>query len=211
MSEKICVEDEYIVDDLETLKVLSDPFRLRILELLGCEPATVKQIAAKLKMSPKKLYYHVNLLEKHGLIVVADTRMVSGILEKQYQVRARQFVVNKSLLALSDEPGGEFASLRQLLGTVMEATSRDVIQAARQGLIQVDPADRRRSTLHLHRCGLHLRPEKRGEFVNRLESLIAEFAVDEGNGEAQPYGLTVVLHPAAGKKALSGEDQEKDG
>ncbi len=200
MSEKFCRQDEYTVDDLDTLKVLSDPFRLRILELLGREPTTVKQIAAKLKLSPKKLYYHVNLMEKHGLIVVVDTRLVSGIVEKQYQARACNYVVDKSLLALTDEASGEFSYLRGMLDTILEATSSDVMRAARRGLIKSDPDDRRRSTLHLQRCGLHLRPEMREQFVKRLEALIAEFQVEKSAGNdsnMQPYKMTVVLHPMA--------------
>ena len=35
-------------------------------------------------MKPNRLYYHVNLLEEHGLIRVTDTRLVSGIVERTY-------------------------------------------------------------------------------------------------------------------------------
>src|SRR5918912_4209068 len=88
------------ITDLDRLRVIADPLRLRILETL-IEPRTVKQVAAALGLAPTKLYYHINLLERHGLIVVVDTRLVSGILEKRYQAAARCFRVDHALLALS--------------------------------------------------------------------------------------------------------------
>ena len=45
-------EDEMIINDLEILKAVSDPFRLSILELLS-EPRTVKEIAPKPPPAPK--------------------------------------------------------------------------------------------------------------------------------------------------------------
>src|SRR5688572_24810596 len=93
--------ESYLVTDLETLKVLADPLRLRIRELMG-KPTTVKQVAAKLDLPATKLYYHINLLEKHGLIVLVDTRVVSGIIEKHYQVSAQNVRVAKHLLSGGD-------------------------------------------------------------------------------------------------------------
>ncbi len=89
--------DEFIVEDLETLKVLSDPLRLRIRELMN-SPCTVKQVATDLKIPATKLYYHINLLEKHGIIVMVDTRLVSGIIEKHYQVSSKTIRVANHLL-----------------------------------------------------------------------------------------------------------------
>ena len=62
---------------------------------------TVKQIAADLKTPIKKLYYHVNLLEEHGLIRITSTRVVSGIIEKQYRVTAYRLSVERALRSWS--------------------------------------------------------------------------------------------------------------
>ena len=63
------------ISDLDTLKVVSDPFRVQILEVLVHEPQTVNQVAEKMGLAPSKLYYHFNMLEKHGLIQVVDTTL----------------------------------------------------------------------------------------------------------------------------------------
>src|SRR5689334_15395153 len=95
--------DELVITDLETLKVISDPLRLQIMEVVQHNSRTVKQIAAELDIAPSKLYYHINLMEEHGLIHVTDTRIVSGIIEKQYQAAARNLRVNHSLLSPNKE------------------------------------------------------------------------------------------------------------
>ena len=73
------IEEEYLVTDLETIKIISDPLRVQILEHIGLTSEvgkliTVKEIAEALDIPPTKLYYHINLLEKHDLIRVAETR-----------------------------------------------------------------------------------------------------------------------------------------
>ena len=72
------------VRDVAALKALADPLRLQILiELL--DPRTVKEVAAVVGGSPTRLYYHVNILEKAGLIRVVSRRKVSGIEERRYR------------------------------------------------------------------------------------------------------------------------------
>ena len=41
-------------------------------------PPAVNQVAGKLGLSNSRLYYHFNLLEKHGLIEVVETHMVNN-------------------------------------------------------------------------------------------------------------------------------------
>ena len=81
------VEEEIRISDLETLKVISDPLRVQILENIGLasdagKSTSVKQLSEDLDIPQSKLYYHIKLLEKHDLVYVADTRVISGIIEK---------------------------------------------------------------------------------------------------------------------------------
>src|SRR6476646_2888850 len=75
---------ERVISDVETLKALSDPVRLRILETMvtaADEAWTVKRLAKALGTNTTKLYHHINILEERDLIRVAGTRVVSGIIE----------------------------------------------------------------------------------------------------------------------------------
>ena len=77
------------VDNVAVLKALADPTRLAILAALmrtrDLPVMSVKELAAELGEPQTKLYRHVRQLEAAGLIKVASTRMVSGILEQRYQ------------------------------------------------------------------------------------------------------------------------------
>src|ERR687885_168224 len=88
----------HVIRDLETVRLISDPLRLQILEALRKEPRTVKQVAAQLDVPATNLYYHVRLLEQRGLIRVTDTRIVSGIIEKRYQTVAYRLSIDRRLL-----------------------------------------------------------------------------------------------------------------
>jgi len=90
------------VDTVETLKALADPTRMAILSALTRSPdlpvMSVKELAAKLGEPQTKLYRHVRQLEEAGLIRVAATRMVSGILEQRYQACQREVRLSSTML-----------------------------------------------------------------------------------------------------------------
>jgi DNA-binding transcriptional ArsR family regulator len=71
----------FTISDLETLKVMTDPLRLKIIDLLLEQPRNVKFLASALNISSTKLYYHINMLEEKGILKVVSTRIVSGIIE----------------------------------------------------------------------------------------------------------------------------------
>jgi DNA-binding transcriptional ArsR family regulator len=79
------------LSDLDQVKVLADPLRIRILEELCKEERTTKQVAKLLGEKPTKLYHHVDALERVGLIRLARTRQNRGTMEKYYMAVARQF------------------------------------------------------------------------------------------------------------------------
>ncbi|MFI6448612.1 ArsR/SmtB family transcription factor [Kitasatospora sp. NPDC050543] len=90
------------VDDVATMKALADPVRLAILgALMGGESRelTVKEIAAALEEPQTKLYRHVKQLESAGLIVVAGTRLVSGIVESRYAAAQDSLRLSRELFA----------------------------------------------------------------------------------------------------------------
>src|SRR5256885_9366749 len=81
------------LNTVERLKAVADPTRIRlILELLDRE-STVKELAEALGVPATRLYYHVKILERHGLIEVAHRRMVSGIEERTYHAPSEDWTV----------------------------------------------------------------------------------------------------------------------
>ena len=67
------------------LKAASDPLRLRMGLLMFDDGHTVKELAETLNVPATRLYYHMKILEQHGLVEVVERRMVSGIEERRYR------------------------------------------------------------------------------------------------------------------------------
>ena len=66
--------DTLTIDRPEQLKALGHPLRLRVLEELGThtESLTNRELAQRLGVDPGHLHFHVRMLQKAGLIELAD-------------------------------------------------------------------------------------------------------------------------------------------
>ncbi len=124
-----------VLDDPEVLRLIADPLRLRILELLRQAPRTVTELAGLLGVARTRLYYHVRLLESHDLVAVAETHLVAGITEKRYRVTAYRLSVDKSLLG---GPHGDQAPLEVYLSVVLDEVATEIRRAVAAGLIDFD-------------------------------------------------------------------------
>lgn len=195
-------DPEFTINDLETLKVLADPLRIQIVELITQAPRTVKQVASVLNMPPTKLYYHIKQLEERSLIRVVDTRIVSGIVEKQYQAAALSYRVNRELFSLTSQAGKE--GLNVMLTGLLDDTREDIQKSVDADVLDVSPQEEddkplSRSLL-ISRHTLNLTPDVAEEFYRRLKTLVREYVSesDEQGENKLPYGLLVALYPSTG-------------
>lgn len=197
MAEEVGFDEEFTIKDLETLKVIADPLRIQILKTLR-RPRTVKSIADELDMPATKLYYHVNQMEKHGLIRVVETNIVSGIIEKQYQATARNYRVDEGLLTDKSRFTGE--NLEALIMAILDDTKDEIRKSIKEGLIQLgDKKQLERG--QFMRGNLYLMEEEAAEFASQLETLSNQYAtLSQNNRESQDrlaFGYTIVFYPAA--------------
>ncbi|NWG18187.1 MAG: helix-turn-helix transcriptional regulator [Chloroflexi bacterium] len=190
---------EFVVNDLETLRVLADPLRIQIIELVTHQPRTVKQVAADLDLPPTKLYYHIKQLEERGLIRVVDTRLVSGIVEKQYQAAAFSYHVNKALFSPTSPTGQE--GLNVMLTGLFEDARADIQESVAEGAIDLYAEEgggaQVSRALLIARNTLYLTPARAEEFYRRMRALIREFVsgVEDPSVAEQAYGLLLALYP----------------
>ncbi len=172
---------EQVIDDLETLKVLADPLRLRIRELM-VRPSTVKQIAAELEIPATKLYYHVNLLEKHGLITVVDSRLVSGIMERVYQVAAYRVQVAPQLLTRSQEDSD---SLERPIRNVFDSVCQDLLDGLHNGTIDTSETSEVIHGAKVVSLRLSLTEDQARTMFALLDNVIDEFTKISNSNRSQ--------------------------
>jgi DNA-binding transcriptional ArsR family regulator len=163
-----------MISSVETLKVVADPLRLRLLAALRRAPATAKQLAQSLDTPLKGLYYHLGLLEEHGLIRVHSTRVVSGIIEKQFEPTAYRIAVDRALFA--PEAPEAATGLEVFIAIVLEQAHAEILRSIALGLIDVAAPTPDEGGLHLGRIWLRLRPEQRDELEGRVKQLYLEAA-----------------------------------
>lgn len=197
--------ETFVVEDLDTLKVLADPLRLKILELME-SPCTVKQVAASLDLPPTKLYYHINQLEKHGLIVVVETRIVSGIIEKHYQVAAYRIEVAEHLLSPGE--GADPEGLTITVDSVLEDIRVSLHESLQSGIASTsENAEQGKRNVNMYSGRFYLTPEQIEAFNESITAIIEEYEkISEQQTEgdfASPYKVLYTTFPAFQRRSKS--------
>lgn len=206
---------ERIVSDAETMKALSDPLRLKILETMVAHVEvgwTAKELAAELGVPQTRLYHHIELLLERDLIRLASQRVVSGIIESRYRVAALSFRLDHRLL--SSDPSLHEAS-RNVLHTVFDSAREDVARALHLYLAEHpeaatdgDPAGIEADRPLMTRGLAMLPPARAAEFRARLLALMAEYETDHDLPGAVPWGFLIALYrtpPAPSTETPEGE------
>jgi DNA-binding transcriptional ArsR family regulator len=189
-------QEAFKIADIESLKAITHPLRLQLLERLK-KAQTVKELAAALDTPPTKLYYHVNLLEEKGFIQVVETQIVSGIIEKQYQAVARQYHIDDNLLSGTTDDEGQVDALLSSFFTIAQ---REFQQSVRAGLVNLKEKGQSHKG-SLLRANLNLSEEEARVFYGRLDDLLKEYEslsqeneAGAGNGR---YSLTLAFFPTS--------------
>ncbi|MBU8859078.1 MULTISPECIES: helix-turn-helix domain-containing protein [unclassified Micromonospora] len=133
-----------MTDDLEIhstahFKALAHPFRHRLLFALGAGPATVSQLAARLRAAKGTVAHHLGVLTEAGMVRPAHSRQVRGGTERYHERAFRR-------LAGVDTDAGATAAL---LGAYAEELAGDPDPLVHLRHLRLTPAQaqRLRSTL----------------------------------------------------------------
>lgn len=187
----------FLIKDRETLKVITDPLRTQIMETASLEPLTVKQVAKRLGMSPSKLYYHFNMLEKHGFIRVVETKQVGNILEKTFQTVASQFDIAPALLTSKAEDSKDVCY--ELIRSTLDTTREDIMRSLQTRFDQLEKgAPEQPRHLVLKRDVRFISEARADEFRDQITSLLKEFTeaeVQPGTPDSMYYGLAFAFYP----------------
>lgn len=216
MAEQYNLQERMVIKDVETLKAISDPLKIQILEAMLGGPRTVKQIAADLNMPTTKLYYHMNVLEERGLVQVVDTRIVSGIIEKIYYITALSITVDPALFLPSNTENTE--GLEMVLISVLDSTRQDIMQSVKAGLISLpkdtaaeDAPEQKVTKFMLFKQVSRLPQDKFAEFVHRLEALLQEMTdAETENPDDQNYALMLAFYPTRHNITKPKSDMDTD-
>lgn len=189
----------FFVNDLETLKVLTDPLRMQILTILDPAPQTVNQVGEKLGLSSSRLYYHFNLLEARGLIAVVETRLVNNLIEKLYWVTADDIEIEPGLLNFSSEEGQD--TITEVISSNLEATREDILRSiqARKVHLGLGGVEHPRNMTMIN-TKRRLKDSTYEAFTERLKAFVKEFSElpeePESGDDVGVFNLACYLYPS---------------
>jgi DNA-binding transcriptional ArsR family regulator len=168
-------DDFLTVGRPDQLQALGDPTRWRILGRLLDGPASIQELARALGRAKGTIGHHVRVLDAAGLIRVAETNRVRGVIEKRYVRVAKQFRLPEAdSPAARAQPGIGFLPLRQALAEAAPSSGPDdpsmsVVIRARM------PAERAR------------------RFAAMVDLLAAEFAEGAPQG-GEAFGFVAAIY-----------------
>ena len=115
----------HTMSELQQVRALADPLRLRLLAAFGQE-RTTKQVAELIGERPTRLYHHVEALEKVGLIRLSRTRQNRGTLEKYFLAVARSFQVDSGMFGKEETRAEGEQSMQSVLAAVFDETKGEL-------------------------------------------------------------------------------------
>lgn len=173
------------ISDLETVRLLTDPLKVQLLQAFVEEPRSTKAAAKLLGERVTKLYRHVDALHAAGLLEVVSEQQKRGTVERTFQAVAGRFEIDQSLFA-GDEADEMTAAIRDLL----RAGEREILEAL----------DAAREDIEDHAVMMRLRikasPERMAELRQLLHDWIELADTDETPGEnAEEAGALIAFYP----------------
>ena len=198
MMEKFKPAPVLMVKDLETLKILADPLRNQILQMLAPGKLTVNQVAEKLGLTPSKLYYHINLLEKHGLIQEVDSIIKANIIEKVYWITAYECKMDENLCNFST-PIGQQSTMTSMVAPI-DTTREDILRSleARATALEQGAEPHPRDVI-VRREVQNMSDEIADQFTDRLNEILEDFKNyegDESDQDTHTRALTIAFYPS---------------
>jgi DNA-binding transcriptional ArsR family regulator len=116
--------ETYVIKRLEQAKLLTDPFKLKLIEGFGGAPATTKQVADKMGEKAPRLYRHVDALVDEGLLELVEEKPKRGTIERYYRTVADRFEVDPELFSPSS---GNGADALDMVRSLIRDTESDLV------------------------------------------------------------------------------------
>jgi DNA-binding transcriptional ArsR family regulator len=193
--------DIHVIDDPAAAAVAMEPIRSRLLSELAT-PASAATLATRVGLARQKVTYHLNALEAHGLVRLAEQRKWGGLTERLLVASATSYVVSPDALGpVAVDPDREVDRLsasylialgarmiREVGGLVRRATET----GKRLATLSVDTEVRFRSASD--------RAAFSAELTDAIATLVSKYHdVSAPGGRA--HRLMVVAHPLPQKPA----------
>ena len=187
--------DIQVIDDPAAATVALDPMRSRLLFELSA-PASAATLAARVGLARQKVNYHLNALEAHGLVQLAEERKWGGLTERLLVASAASYVVSPSALgAIAVDPSRE---VDRLSASYLIALGARVVREVGDLVRRATESGKRLATLAVDTEVRFRSPADRAAFSHELTEAIATLVAkyhDQSAPGDRAHRLVLVAHP----------------
>jgi hypothetical protein len=179
-------QQPHVIRDVKAIRLLGSPLRQAILDWIAASgAATVAELSEHLRRPADRLYYHVRLLERAGLLVGHESAAPSGRAEMRFDVPGRPML-------LQYEPSNRRA-VKTVIAGVLRSARSDFNTSLADSAVRVDGPARE---LWAGRIEALLTPDD----VERLNAAIGQVFAALGQSssratDAKVYQFTWVMSP----------------
>lgn len=104
------IKDILILNKPNDIKLVFSEKYSRILNLIYQKEMSISDMARSLNKNPGSIYYHIKILEKHGLVFLTREEIKGGIVKKFYRTSAKRIVLDTQFYNASDGTWAEISS-----------------------------------------------------------------------------------------------------
>lgn len=177
------------LEELERLKLLAHPLRLRLLEVFALGPVTTKQAAERLGEPPTRLYHHVYAMERAGLLRLTATRPNRGTIEKYFEAVKHRFGFDPRALSDGRSPGAGWPAAAAAAHTLVDALRGD-LEGLGRGETGVVAPILVRAVIHADRARIRAIRAELAALVHRLSR---DRGGNRPGASTRRYALTLAL------------------
>lgn len=120
----------HYIKNLEQARLLTDPFKLKLLEQFAHQSRTTKQVADRMGEKAPRLYRHVDALAAAGLLELVEEKPKRGTVERYYRTVATRFEVQPQ--TISSGRGQQNNEAVFLIEKIFSDTRKDLVGMAEE-------------------------------------------------------------------------------
>lgn len=187
--------DIHVIDDPATATVALEPIRSRLLSELA-SPASAATLAARVGLARQKVTYHLNALESHGLVQLAEERKWGGLTERLLVATATSYVVSPSAMgAVAVDPNRD---VDRLSASYLIALGARVVREVSELVRRATDTGKRLATLSVDAEVRFASSADRAAFSHELADAVAALVSKYHDATAsggRAHRVVIMAHP----------------
>jgi DNA-binding transcriptional ArsR family regulator len=187
--------DIQVIEDPAAAAIALEPMRSRLLSELAA-PASAASLAARVGVTRQKINYHLNALQTHGLVRLAEERKWGGLTERLLVATAASYVISPGALGpIAADPSRE---VDRLSASYLIALGARVVREVGELVSRAKETSKRLATLAVDAEVRFRSPTDRAAFTSELaeaiRTLVSKYH-DESAPDGRLHRLVVLAHP----------------